>query len=163
MTSVSTPNAVPPQAVADQLTFPSDWHQRHLLDLESLSANEISAVLNVAQQLKEMTDNCRRKVSLLSGKTCANLFFENSTRTRNSFSLAAKRLGADTVEFSSSGSSVAKGETFVDTAKTIEQLAKKDRRPVSAYVRNVLEDHCQAAAMRAEAERLGGGAGIFPV
>ena len=49
-----------------------------------------------------------------------------------------------------------------DTAKTIEQLAKKDRRPVSAYVRNVLEDHCQAAAMRAEAERLGGGVGIFP-
>ena len=50
-----------------------------------------------------------------------------------------------------------------ETAKTIEQLAKKDRRPVSAYVRNVLEDHCQAAAMRGEAERLGGGAGIFPV
>lgn len=49
-----------------------------------------------------------------------------------------------------------------DTAKTIEALAKKDRRPVSAYVRNVLEDHCQAAAMRAEAERLGGGVGIFP-
>src|SRR5690606_21598235 len=51
-----------------------------------------------------------------------NMFFENSTRTRNSFSLAAKRLGADTVEFSSSGSSLAKGETFVDTAKTIEAM-----------------------------------------
>ena len=50
-----------------------------------------------------------------------------------------------------------------ETAKTIEQLAKKDRRPVSAYVRNVLEDHCQAAAMRGEAERHGGGAGIFTV
>ena len=49
-----------------------------------------------------------------------------------------------------------------DTAKAIEALAKNDRRPVSAYVRNVLEDHCQAAAMRAEAERLGGGVGIFP-
>lgn len=122
MTSVSTPNAVPPQAVPDRLTFPPNWHQRHLLDLESLSPNEITTLLDVAQQLKEMTDNCRRKVPLLSGKTCANLFFENSTRTRNSFSLAAKRLGADTVEFSSSGSSVAKGETFVDTAKTIEAM-----------------------------------------
>lgn len=103
-------------------TYPAAWHRRHLLDLESLSAAEISALLDVAQELKEATDGCRRKLRLLSGKTCANLFFENSTRTRNSFSLAAKRLGADTVEFSSSGSSVAKGETFVDTAKTIEAM-----------------------------------------
>ncbi len=101
---------------------PASWHRRHLLDLESLSADEINCVLDVAQQLKDATGGCRRKLSLLSGKTCANLFFENSTRTRNSFSLAAKRLGADTVEFSSSGSSVAKGETFVDTAKTIEAM-----------------------------------------
>ncbi|MCL4154423.1 UNVERIFIED_CONTAM: hypothetical protein GTU68_007889 [Idotea baltica] len=72
--------------------------------------------------MKELTGGCRRKVQLLAGKTCANLFFENSTRTRNSFSLAAKRLGADTVEFGSSGSSVAKGETFVDTAKTIQAM-----------------------------------------
>ncbi len=103
-------------------TFPATWHRRHLLDLESLSAEEILTLLDVAQQLKDATDGCRRKLSLLAGKTCANLFFENSTRTRNSFSLAAKRLGADTVEFSSSGSSVAKGETFVDTAKTIEAM-----------------------------------------
>ena len=117
MTSVTMPNAVP-----DQLTFPPDWHRRHLLDLESLTAAEITTILDVAQQLKEMTNGCRGKVPLLTGKTCANLFFENSTRTRNSFSLAAKRLGADTVEFSSGGSSVAKGETFVDTAKTIEAM-----------------------------------------
>ncbi len=108
--------------VAAGLTFPTTWHRRHLLDLESLSAEEISTILDAAQQLKDATDGCRRKLSLLTGKTCANLFFENSTRTRNSFSLAAKRLGADTVEFSSSGSSVAKGETFVDTAKTIEAM-----------------------------------------
>lgn len=105
-----------------ELTFPAHWHRRHLLDLESLSAEEITTILDTAQQLKEMTDGCRRKIPLLTGKTCANLFFENSTRTRNSFSLAAKRLGADTVEFSSAGSSVAKGETFVDTAKTIEAM-----------------------------------------
>ncbi len=104
------------------LIYPSVWRHRHLLDLERLRADEIFAILKVSQQLKEMTGGCRRKLTLLQGKTCANLFFENSTRTRNSFSLAAKRLGADTVEFSSSGSSVAKGETFVDTAKTIEAM-----------------------------------------
>ncbi len=80
------------------------------------------AMLDTASWIKKATGGCRDKLSLLSGKTCANLFFENSTRTRNSFSLAAKRLGADTVEFSSSGSSLAKGETFVDTAKTIEAM-----------------------------------------
>jgi aspartate carbamoyltransferase catalytic subunit len=90
--------------------------------MESLSAEEITILLDTAQQMKELTGGCRRKVSLLSGRTLANLFYENSTRTRNSFSLAAKRLGADTVEFSSTGSSVAKGETFVDTAKTIEAM-----------------------------------------
>lgn len=104
------------------LTFPPSWTRRHLLDLESLSADELTTLLDTAQQLKELTDNCRRKVPLLSGRTLANLFFENSTRTRNSFSLAAKRLGADTVEFASAGSSVAKGETFVDTAKTIQAM-----------------------------------------
>jgi aspartate carbamoyltransferase catalytic subunit len=108
--------------VAAELTYPATWHRRHLLDLESLSSTEISTLLDVAQQLKDATEACRRKIALLTGKTCANLFYENSTRTRNSFSLAAKRLGADTVEFSSSGSSVAKGETFVDTAKTIEAM-----------------------------------------
>src|SRR5690606_24810058 len=92
------------------------------LDLEGLSADELQTLLDVAQWMKEATGGCRQKLPLLSGMTCANLFFENSTRTRNSFSLAARRLGADTVEFSSSGSSVTKGETFVDTAKTIEAM-----------------------------------------
>ncbi|QDV66624.1 Aspartate carbamoyltransferase [Rosistilla carotiformis] len=101
---------------------PSSWNRRHLLGLQDLSVDELRTLLDTAQQLKEATNNCREKLSLLAGKTCANLFFENSTRTRNSFSLAAKRLGADTVEFSSSGSSVAKGETFIDTAKTIEAM-----------------------------------------
>ncbi|MFG0290433.1 MAG: aspartate carbamoyltransferase catalytic subunit [Rhodopirellula sp. JB044] len=107
---------------APPLTFPAIWRHQNLLDLERLRSDELQAILATAQTLKDLTDGCRRKLSLLSGKTCANLFFENSTRTRNSFSLAAKRLGADTVEFSSSGSSVAKGETFVDTAKTIEAM-----------------------------------------
>ncbi|MCA9135524.1 MAG: aspartate carbamoyltransferase catalytic subunit [Planctomycetales bacterium] len=109
-------------SVPDLTSYVDRWDRRHLLDLESLTADEITTLLDVAQLLKDATEGCRRKLSLLSGKTCANLFFENSTRTRNSFSLAAKRLGADTVEFGSSGSSTAKGETFADTAKTIEAM-----------------------------------------
>ncbi len=101
---------------------PANWTRRHLLDLESLSSDELETILNLADQFRELTQNCRGKISALVGKTCANLFFENSTRTRISFSLAARRLGADTLEFSSSGSSVAKGESFVDTAKTIEAM-----------------------------------------
>jgi aspartate carbamoyltransferase catalytic subunit len=103
-------------------TIPATWTRRHLLGLEELSAEELNCVLDAAAAFKEATDGCRRKISVLTGRTLANLFFENSTRTRNSFSLAARRLGADTVEFSSSGSSVAKGETFIDTAKTIEAM-----------------------------------------
>lgn len=101
---------------------PAGWHRRHLLDLESLTATEITTLLDAAETLKRLTNQCRHKIPLLSGRTLANLFFENSTRTRNSFSLAAKRLGADTVEFSSAGSSVSKGETFIDTAKTIQAM-----------------------------------------
>jgi aspartate carbamoyltransferase catalytic subunit len=104
------------------IAIPDSWHHRHLLGLEDLSAEEITLVLDLADKLQAMTQHGRRKLDLLKGKTIANLFFENSTRTRNSFSLAAKRLGADTVEFSSTGSSVAKGETLIDTAKTIEAM-----------------------------------------
>lgn len=105
------------------------WHHRHLLDLENLSAKDITTLLDTAEVLIAAVESPPkdepqrgRKVPMLVGKTIANIFFENSTRTRNSFSLAAKRMGADTVEFSSSGSSVAKGETFIDTAKTIEAM-----------------------------------------
>ena len=109
-------------AVDEFRAIPETWTRRHLLGLEDLSADELNCVLDTAAAFKTATDGCRRKISVLTGRTLANLFFENSTRTRNSFSLAARRLGADTVEFSSSGSSVAKGETVIDTAKTIEAM-----------------------------------------
>jgi aspartate carbamoyltransferase catalytic subunit len=101
---------------------PAAWTRRHLLDVESLSAEEIEVILDTAVSFKEATANCSQKIPLLSGRTCANLFFENSTRTRTSFSLAARRLGADTIDFSSGGSSLSKGETFIDTAKNIEAM-----------------------------------------
>jgi aspartate carbamoyltransferase catalytic subunit len=104
------------------LTLPESWRRRHLLDLESLSAAELLTILDTAAAFKTETHGFRRRLTALQGKTCANLFFENSTRTRNSFSLAARRLGGDTIEFTSSGSSIAKGETYIDTARNIEAM-----------------------------------------
>ena len=101
---------------------PDTWQRRHLLGLEALSKEDILSLLHTAVELKAATGGCKDKLSVLSGKTVANMFFENSTRTRNSFSLAARRLGADTVEFSASSSSLSKGETLIDTAKTIEAM-----------------------------------------
>src|SRR5581483_11291609 len=102
--------------------IPAAWTRRHLLALEELSAEEINVILDAAVMFKEATGGCRNKVPVLTGKTLANLFFENSTRTRTSFSLAGRRLGTDTVDFSASGSSLSKGETFIDTAKNIEAM-----------------------------------------
>jgi aspartate carbamoyltransferase catalytic subunit len=101
---------------------PALWKRRHLLGLEELSAEEITLILDKAEVFKQAMAEGQRKIPLLVGKTCVNLFFENSTRTRNSFTLAARRLGADTLDFSASTSSVSKGETLVDTAKNIEAM-----------------------------------------
>jgi aspartate carbamoyltransferase catalytic subunit len=95
---------------------------RHLLGLEHLSAEQITTILDLADQFQELTAGASRKLDVLRGLVVANLFFENSTRTKTSFNIAARRLGADTVDFSSSGSSLSKGETFVDTALTIEAM-----------------------------------------
>ena len=98
------------------------WTRRHLLGLESLSAQEITQILDRADLFRTSLDAGRRKVPLLTNRTCVNLFFENSTRTRTSFGLAARRLGADTIDFSAATSSIAKGETTIDTAKNIEAM-----------------------------------------
>ena len=98
------------------------WTRRHLLDLESLSRSEIETILDTSESLVEVSQRRRRKLSTLKGKVVANLFFEPSTRTRTSFGLAAKRLSADTIDFSPGGSSLSKGETFIDTAKNIEAM-----------------------------------------
>jgi len=102
--------------------IPAVWTRRHLLGLEDFSAEELNCILDAAAMFKEATGGCKQKLSVLVGRTCANLFFEASTRTRTSFSLAARRLGADTVDFTATGSSLSKGETFIDTAKNIEAM-----------------------------------------
>ncbi len=98
------------------------WNRKHLLGLEDLSPEEILAILDTAEVFAEISTRSRKKVPTLQGRIVFNLFFENSTRTRTSFSLAAKRLSADTQDFSASGSSLSKGESFIDTAKNIEAM-----------------------------------------
>jgi aspartate carbamoyltransferase catalytic subunit len=98
------------------------WTHRHLLGIEDLSAADIDAVLDRADTWYEASRSGERKSSILKGKTVINLFFEASTRTRTSFEAAGKRLGADVVNVSSSGSSVSKGETLLDTAKNLEAM-----------------------------------------
>jgi aspartate carbamoyltransferase catalytic subunit len=95
---------------------------KHLLGLEELSAAEINRLLDAAEAFLGVGVGALPKRDDLKGKVVANLFYEPSTRTRVSFGLAARRLGADTLDFSPSGSSTAKGETFIDTAKNIEAM-----------------------------------------
>jgi aspartate carbamoyltransferase catalytic subunit len=98
------------------------WTRRHLLGLEELNRSEIETILDTADEFVEVSQRQRKKRTDLKGKVAVNLFFEPSTRTRVSFGLAAKLLSADTIDFTSSGSSVSKGETFIDTAKNIEAM-----------------------------------------
>ncbi|WP_448208108.1 aspartate carbamoyltransferase catalytic subunit [Azospirillum sp. sgz302134] len=95
---------------------------RHLLGIEGLTAGEITTILDLADGYVEQNRKPTKKSLLLDGRTIVNLFFENSTRTRTSFELAGKRLGADVINMSSDGSSVKKGETLIDTAMTLNAM-----------------------------------------
>ncbi|MBK6680005.1 MAG: aspartate carbamoyltransferase catalytic subunit [Ignavibacteriales bacterium] len=95
---------------------------KHLLGLENVSSSDIQSILDTAVSFKQVLERPIKKVPTLQGKTVVNLFYENSTRTRISFELAEKRLSADSVNFSVSGSSVSKGETFKDTVRNIEAM-----------------------------------------
>ncbi|MFV1987055.1 MAG: aspartate carbamoyltransferase catalytic subunit [Gemmatimonadota bacterium] len=95
---------------------------KDLIGLEGLDRDQILAILDTAEPFKEISDRQIKKVPILRGQTIVNLFYEASTRTRISFEFAEKRLSADTVNISSSGSSVSKGETLVDTARNLEAM-----------------------------------------
>lgn len=99
-----------------------EWTKKDLLDLETLSKEEIELVLETAKSFKEVSTRDVKKVPALRGKTVVSLFFEDSTRTRASFELAAKRLSADTINIAAKGSSLSKGETILDTAKNIQAM-----------------------------------------
>ncbi|MBI1338177.1 MAG: aspartate carbamoyltransferase catalytic subunit [Phycisphaera sp.] len=98
------------------------WPHKHLLGLEDLTPADLRHILRTARGLEDVSTRSVKKVPALRGKVVVNLFFEDSTRTRASFHLAASRLSADVLEFSAKGSSVAKGETLRDTARNIEAM-----------------------------------------
>ena len=118
---------------------------KHLLGMETLAPEDIVAVLDTAEGFAEVSKRDVKKVPTLRGKTVVNCFFEASTRTRISFEIAEKRLSADTINFSASGSSVSKGETLLDTVRNIETMA-----PDVLVIR-----HGAAGSARFVAERVG--------
>ena len=95
---------------------------RHLLGIDGLKADDISALLDLAEGYVEQNRADDKKRTVLRGRTIINLFFENSTRTRTSFELAGKRLGADVINMSVDGTSIKKGETLIDTAMTLNAM-----------------------------------------
>jgi aspartate carbamoyltransferase catalytic subunit len=95
---------------------------RHLLGIEGLSADEIGFLLDLAETYVDVTRDAEKKRATLRGRTVINLFFESSTRTRTSFELAGKRLGADVINMSVSWSAIKKGETLIDTAMTLNAM-----------------------------------------
>ena len=95
---------------------------KHLLSMNDVSAEEVIKILDTAESFREVGTRVIKKVPALRGRTVVNLFLENSTRTRISFELAAKRLSADVINFAAGGSSVAKGESLKDTALTLQAM-----------------------------------------
>ena len=98
------------------------WNRKHLLDLQSLSGEELTTILNTARAFKAVGERQIKKVPALRGRTVVNLFVEPSTRTRISFELAALRLSADVINFTAEASSLKKGETLKDTLRNLESL-----------------------------------------
>ncbi len=109
-------------SLQDSITPPLlvSWTRKHLLDIESLTAEELLTVLDTARAFKEVGERAIKKVPALRGKTVVNLFIEPSTRTRISFELSEQRLSADIINFTAEASSLKKGETLKDTVRNLE-------------------------------------------
>jgi len=110
-----------PELQLEASTAPS-WTRKDLLDTDTLSPGELALILDTAEGMREVRSRPVAKVATLRGITVVTLFYEQSTRTRASFEVAAKALGADVVNLSASGSSVEKGESLVDTVRTLEAI-----------------------------------------
>ena len=98
------------------------WTRKHLLGLRELSKEELLHIFETADGFNDLSQRVVKKAPVLRGKLVVNLFFEDSTRTRTSFSLAASRLSADVMEFTAKTSSISKGETLTDTARNLEAM-----------------------------------------
>lgn len=111
-----------PLAAAGSRLPPTSWRRRHVLDLDDFTAAEIELVLETADAMKDVLRREVRRAPALRGLTIATLFYEPSTRTRASFELAGKILGADVINLSAGGSSVEKGESLIDTVRTLQAI-----------------------------------------
>ncbi|MEE9292027.1 MAG: aspartate carbamoyltransferase catalytic subunit [Acidobacteriota bacterium] len=118
-----TGSAADARAVRHSTAPPSVLGGRHLLGIQGLSSDEIQLILDTARAFAEVSTRSIKKVPTLRGRTVVNFFMEPSTRTRSSFEIAEKRLSADTLNFSPSTSSVSKGESLLDTARSLEAMA----------------------------------------
>ena len=133
------------------------WQRKHLLGLRELSAEEIRYIFETAKGFEQISTRSVKKAPPLRGRVMLNLFFEDSTRTKTSFVLAASRLSADVVDFTKERSSVSKGETLLDTAKNVEAMgidivvmrhsaggaAKFLSRNIDACVVNAGDGYCE--------------------
>jgi aspartate carbamoyltransferase catalytic subunit len=130
------------------------FRHQHLLSIAHLDQRDVNQILDAAELFIEVSRRPVRKVPTLRGKTLINMFFEASTRTRTSFELAGKRLSADVVNISSSGSSVSKGESLLDTCKTLEAM-----RPDLVVIRHPASGAPQFVAKRVGCCVINGGDG----
>lgn len=126
-------------------------NRKDLLGIQELSADEINLILETAEPMKDIIQRQIKKVPTLRGKAVINLFYEPSTRTRTSFELAGKYMSADTINISTSTSSVVKGETLMDTAKTLEVMGADVVviRHSAAGAPHILSKHISASVINA--------------
>jgi aspartate carbamoyltransferase catalytic subunit len=124
MTTVRTPEPRPAEVPAFPAPAPdeAEWQRKHLLDLDDFSVDELETVMRTTDTMKEVLSREVPRVPALRGTTLVTLFYENSTRTRTSFELAGKILGADVINISASASSVSKGESLIDTVQTLRAI-----------------------------------------
>jgi len=122
---------------------------KHLLGIEDLSVQEIELILTTSKSFKEISTRPIKKVPTLRGKTVINLFYEASTRTRSSFEIAAKRLGADAINITAPHSSVSKGESLIDTAKNLQSMNPDiiTVRHSAAGAPQLVAEHCRFASI----------------
>ncbi|MEX2297668.1 MAG: aspartate carbamoyltransferase catalytic subunit, partial [Dongiaceae bacterium] len=130
---------------------PLFYRRKHLLEIEGLSRDEIVGLIDLSESYVDQSRRPEKRAALLYGRTVINLFFENSTRTRTSFELAAKRLGADVINMSVATSAIKKGETLIDTAMTLNAMRPDVivvRHPDSGAV-NLLSQKVDCAVVNA--------------
>src|SRR4051812_35777134 len=113
---MDAPAPAPPKAAPDR------YPHRDLLGIEGLTADQVNYLLDKSETYVSQNRQVAKRTTLMQGRTLVNLFFEASTRTRTSFELAGKRLGADVINMSAEGSSIKKGETLIDTAMTLNAM-----------------------------------------